>query len=65
MLFQSLVINIIFYGTAFVLFTTNVFTPNLTLIALMFASGTALDSLLTMGMYAWMLRKKRLILLRI
>lgn len=60
MLFQSLVINIIFYGTAFVLFTTNVFTPNLTLIALMFASGTALDSLLTMGMYAWMLRKKKI-----
>lgn len=60
MLFQSLVINIVFYGTAFLLFQTKVFTPNLTLIALMFASGTALDSLLTMGMYVWMLKKKKI-----
>jgi Na+-driven multidrug efflux pump len=60
MLFQSLVINIVFYGTAFVLFQAGVFIPNLTLIALMFAGGTALDSILTMGMYVWMLRRKKI-----
>lgn len=60
MLFQSLVINAIFYGTAFILYQTGVFQPNLTLIALMFATGTALDSILTMFMYGWMLRKHQI-----
>jgi len=60
MLFQSLVINTVFYGTAFILYQLNVFTPSLVLIALMFAAGTALDSLLTMGMYVWLLKKKRI-----
>lgn len=58
MLFQSLVINTVFYGTAFVLYQNGVFEPSLTLIALMFATGTALDSILTMGMYFWMLKRK-------
>jgi hypothetical protein len=57
MLFQSLVINITFYGTAFILYQTGAFAPNLTLIALMFALGTALDSILTMGMFVWMIKK--------
>ena len=60
MLFQSLVINTVFYGTAFILYQVGVFEPSLTLIALMFATGTALDSLLTMGMYVWMLKKKNI-----
>jgi Na+-driven multidrug efflux pump len=57
MLFQSITINTIFYGTVFVLYQVNVFEPSLTLIALMFAFGTALDSILTMFMYRWMLKK--------
>lgn len=60
MLFQSVVINTIFYGTAFILYQTGVFTPNLTLIALMFATGTALDSILTMVIYKWMLKKENI-----
>lgn len=60
MLFQSVVINTVFYGTAFILFELNVFTPTLTLIALMFAAGTALDSLLTMGMYVWLVKRKKI-----
>lgn len=60
MLFQSVVINSVFYGTAFVLYQVGVFTPNLTLIALMFATGTALDSILTMGIYKWMLKKENI-----
>ncbi len=60
MLFQSLVINAVFYGTLFVLYQMGVYKPSLTLIALMFAGGTALDSLLTMGMYVWLLKKKKI-----
>ncbi len=60
MLFQSLVINTVFYGAAFILYQLNVFTPSLVLIALMFATGTALDSVLTMGMYVWLLKKKKI-----
>ena len=65
MLFQSVVINTIFYGTAFIFYQVGIFTPNLTLIALMFASGTALDSLLTMGIYRWMLKKENIDILDI
>lgn len=60
MLFQSLVINTIFYGLMFILFQTGVFQPNLTLIALMFATGTALDSILTMILYAIMLKREKI-----
>lgn len=59
MLFQSLVINIVFYGTAFILYITGVYVPTLTLIALMFATGTALDSILTYFMYWWMIEKTK------
>ena len=57
MLFQSLVINTLFYGTLFILFILDIYQPTLTLIALMFAIGIGLDSILTYGMYYWMLKK--------
>ncbi|MBU0996902.1 MAG: multidrug transporter [Firmicutes bacterium] len=60
MLFQSLAINIIFYGTMFILYIIGVYQPTLTLIALMFAVGTALDSVLTYFMFAWMLKKRHI-----
>ncbi len=60
MLFQSVVINTLFYGLAFILYLTGVYVPNLTLIALMFASGTALDSLLTIGIYIVMLKRENI-----
>ncbi|MDD3106257.1 MAG: MATE family efflux transporter [Bacilli bacterium] len=60
MLFQSLVINILFYGTAFILYVTGVYHPTLVKIALMFATGTALDSILTYFMFAWMLKKRQI-----
>lgn len=65
MLFQSLVINTVFYGMAFILYQVGVFQPSLTLIALMFATGTALDSILTMGMYVWMLKKNNINVLEV
>jgi len=60
MLFQSLVINGIFYGGAFIFYATGLYVPTLTKIALMFAAGTALDSILTYFMYAWMLKKQHI-----
>lgn len=60
MLFQSVVINAVFYGTLFVLYVTDIYNPSLELIALMFAGGIAFDSLLTYGMFVWMLKKRKL-----
>lgn len=60
MLFQSLVINIIFYGGAFVFYITGIYEPTLTKIAIMFAAGTALDSILTFFMYVRMLKKRQI-----
>ncbi len=59
MLFQSLVINIIYYGLMFILYATGVYEPTLTKIALMFAGGTAMDSVLTYFIFWWMLKKKK------
>jgi Na+-driven multidrug efflux pump len=60
MLFQSLVINIVVYGGAFIFYIAGIYHPTLVSIALMFAIGTALDSILTYGMFVWMLKKERL-----
>lgn len=60
MLFQSLVINTVFYGGLFILYATGIYQPTLILIAIMFAAGIAFDSLLTYGMFVWMLRRKQI-----
>jgi Na+-driven multidrug efflux pump len=60
MLFQSIVINAVVYGGAFILWITGIYTPTLVSIALMFAFGTGLDSVLTYGIFAWMLKKEKL-----
>jgi Na+-driven multidrug efflux pump len=63
MLFQSVVINTVFYGTLFILYVTGIYQPTLMLIAIMFAGGIAFDSLLTYGIFAWMLRNRKIKLL--
>ncbi|MFI3163822.1 MAG: multidrug transporter [Bacillota bacterium] len=60
MLFQSVAVNTIFYGTAFVLYATGVYVPTLMSIALMFATGTAIDSILTYFIFAWMCKKEKI-----
>ena len=60
MLYQSVVINGVFYGTLFVLYVTDIYKPSPELIALMFAGGIAFDSLLTYGMFVWMLGRRKL-----
>ncbi len=57
MLVQSIVINTLYYGTIFVLYLTGIYVPTLTTIALMFAGGTALDSILTFVIYVVFMRR--------
>ena len=54
---QSIITNIVVYGTAFVLFKVDVFEPSLTTIAILFGTGIAVDSFLTCGLYYIFLRK--------
>ncbi len=58
MLVQSVVINSVYYGIMFVLYKTGVYVPTITTIALMFAGGTALDSVLTFCIFGVFLRKR-------
>lgn len=57
-LFQSIVTNLIVYGTYFILYKTNVWTPTLNSIAIMFGIGLGLDSLITYGMFYWIFIKR-------
>lgn len=58
MLFESVVTNTVFYGAAFVLYLTGVWTPTLTGIALLFGLGMAFDSVVSLVAYLH-LRKRR------
>ena len=58
MLFESVVTNTVFYGAAFVLYLTGVWTPTLTGIALLFGLGMAFDSVVSLAAYLH-LRKRR------
>jgi Na+-driven multidrug efflux pump len=57
MLFESVVTNSIYYGIAFILYATNVWTPTLTGIALLFGIGNAFDSIVSLAAYAFLLKK--------
>lgn len=60
MLFQSLVINIVYYSLLYILFKANVYKPTLIYISLMFAGGTALDSILTYFLFYKMCKKNKI-----
>ncbi|MCL2520910.1 MAG: hypothetical protein FWE37_07950 [Spirochaetaceae bacterium] len=60
MLYQALITNIIFYGGAFIFYMMGIYQPTLVSIALMFAIGTAFDSLVTFIMFVFMLKKEKL-----
>ena len=65
MLFESVVTNTIYYGIAFVLYVTNVWTPTLTGIALLFGIGNAFDSIVSLAAYAFLLRKEKINILKV
>ena len=59
MLFESVVTNTFYYGIAFVLYLTGVWTPTLDGIALLFGIGIAFDSIVSGGAYLYLLRHFR------
>ena len=59
MLFESVVTNTVYYGTAFVLYATGVWTPSLIGIALLFGIGNAFDSLVSLGAFVHLLKKEK------
>ncbi len=63
MLFESVVTNMIYYGIAFILYVTGVWTPSLVGIALLFGIGNAFDSVVSLAAYAFLLKKERINLL--
>ncbi len=58
MLFESVVTNTVYYGIAFLLYATGVWTPTLTGIALLFGIGNAFDSIVSLGAYAFLLKRE-------
>ena len=65
MLFESVVTNSIYYGIAFVLYATNVWTPTLTGIALLFGIGNAFDSIVSLVAYIFLLKKEKINILKV
>jgi len=64
MLFESVVTNVVYYGGAFILYAAGVWTPTLIGIALLFGVGNAFDTVVSLGAYVFLLRKKRIVLLK-
>ena len=60
MLFESVVTNTIYYGTAFVLYKTGVWQPSLINIALLFGIGNAFDSIVSLCAYIYLLKKEKI-----
>lgn len=65
MLFESIVTNSIYYGGAFILYITGVWTPTLTGIALLFGIGVAFDSIVSLCAYVYLLKKHNINILRV
>jgi Na+-driven multidrug efflux pump len=59
MLYQSLIVNIFFYGGMFVAYRSGLFVPTLRAIALMFGIGMAIDSVITFTMFYLLRRRNR------
>jgi len=62
MLYQSLIVNIIWYGGAFILFNVGVFTPSLVGIAMLFGLGMVFDFIPTTLLYIKLLRDRKITL---
>ena len=60
MLFESVITNTVYYGIAFVFYLTGVWTPSLIGIALLFGIGNAVDSIVSLGAFAFLLKKEKI-----
>lgn len=59
MLAESVITNVLYYGTAFILYVAGVWSPTLMGIALLFGCGTAFDSVVSFLAYVYLRRKMR------
>lgn len=64
MLFESVVTNTIYYGIAFLLYTTGVWTPSLMGIALLFGIGNAFDSVVSFGAFLYLRKKEKISIMK-
>ncbi len=53
MLYQSLFVNVIYYGVAFVLYQNGYFQPDIYSICLLFGGGIVVDAILTFVLFVW------------
>ena len=60
MLFESIVTNTVYYGIAFILYLANIWTPSLIGIAVLFGIGNAFDSVVSLGAYSHLLKKRNI-----
>jgi Na+-driven multidrug efflux pump len=65
MLFESVVTNTVYYGIAFILYATGMWTPSLIGIALLFGIGNAFDSVVSFGAFAYLLKKEKINILKV
>lgn len=65
MLFESIVTNTVYYGVCFILYVTGVWTPSLIGIALMFGIGNAFDGIVSLGVYIYLLKKRKINILNV
>lgn len=65
MIFESIVTNSVYYGTAFVLYLAGKWTPTLTGIALLFGFGNLFDSVVSLGAYIFLLKKNKINILNV
>ncbi len=60
LLYQSMIINILFYGVMFILYKTGTFIPTLNSLAIMMGTAMALDSIITFIMFKFYVKKEKL-----
>lgn len=65
MLFESVVTNTVFYGTAFILWQLGVWTPSLIGIALLFGIGNAFDTVVSLAAYWFLLKREKINILEV
>ncbi len=65
MLFESVVTNTVYYGVAFILYLMEVWTPSLIGIALLFGIGNVFDSIVSLGAFAYLLKKEKINILKV
>ena len=65
MLFESVVTNTVYYGIAFILYLTGIWTPSLIGIALLFGIGNAFDSIVSLCAFAYLLKKEKINILKV